>query len=25
MGFKNVFSLKGGISDWITAGFEIEE
>ena len=25
MGFKNVFSLKGGITDWITAGFEIEE
>ena len=25
MGFKNVSSLKGGITDWITAGFEIEE
>ena len=25
MGFVNVFSLKGGISDWINAGFEIEE
>lgn len=25
MGFKNVFSLKGGISDWITAGFNLEE
>ena len=25
MGFNNVFSLKGGITDWITAGFEIEE
>ncbi len=24
-GFKNVSSLKGGITDWITAGFEIEE
>ena len=25
MGFKKVYSLKGGISDWINAGFEIEE
>jgi len=25
MGFNNVSSLKGGITDWITAGFEIEE
>ena len=25
MGFNNVFSLKGGITDWISAGFEIEE
>ena len=25
MGFTNVSSLKGGITDWITAGFEIEE
>ncbi len=25
MGFKNVYSLKGGISDWVSAGFEIEE
>ena len=25
MGFKNVYSLKGGISDWINAGFETEE
>lgn len=25
MGFKNVFSLKGGISDWITAGFNLEQ
>jgi len=25
MGYKNVFSLKGGISDWISAGFETEE
>ena len=22
MGYTNVFSLKGGISDWISAGFE---
>ena len=25
MGYTNVFSLKGGISDWISAGFETEE
>tara|TARA_B100000900_G_C20429385_1_gene654313 strand:- start:335 stop:691 length:357 start_codon:yes stop_codon:yes gene_type:complete len=25
MGFNNVYSLKGGITDWISAGFEIEE
>ena len=25
MGYEKVFSLKGGISDWISSGFEIEE
>tara|TARA_B100001029_G_scaffold37046_1_gene28400 strand:- start:4821 stop:5177 length:357 start_codon:yes stop_codon:yes gene_type:complete len=25
MGFKESFSLKGGITDWISAGFEVEE
>ena len=25
MGYEKVFSLKGGISDWISSGFEVEE